>query len=91
MIETDEKVHIPMSETKPKPKKPRGVASLIEGRCIACGARCQSSCPVDCIEISRDRCRIDYKKCVRCLCCHEVCPYKAIYIKRNILTRMIWG
>ena len=40
-------------EQKPKKiKKPRGKARLIEGKCIACGARCQISCPVDAIEMN---------------------------------------
>ena len=35
-----------MTDHKPKIKKPRGVAVLLDGKCIACGARCQSACPV---------------------------------------------
>ena len=38
-----------MTEAKKPLKKPRGKACLLEGKCIACGARCQSSCPVDAI------------------------------------------
>ena len=41
-----------MSEPLPKQKKPRGVAQLLAGVCIACGARCQSVCPVNCIEMT---------------------------------------
>jgi formate hydrogenlyase subunit 6/NADH:ubiquinone oxidoreductase subunit I len=26
--------------------------------------------------------RIDYTTCIRCYCCHEICPVKAIDIKR---------
>ena len=58
--------------------------------CTRCNL-CKITCPVSCIDIEPDSCRIDYKKCVRCLCCHEVCPYSAISIKRNMLTKMIWG
>jgi formate hydrogenlyase subunit 6/NADH:ubiquinone oxidoreductase subunit I len=32
-----------------------------------------------------DRARIDRKDCVRCFCCHEICPYDAIDIKRTAL------
>ena len=38
-----------MTEIKKPLKKPRGKACLIAGKCIACGARCQSACPVDAI------------------------------------------
>lgn len=60
------------------------------GLCKRCNL-CKLSCPVDCITITKEYCKIDYKKCVKCLCCHEVCPYNAVCIKRNFLTRMMWG
>lgn len=52
---------------------------------------CKITCPVGAMVIEARECSIDYKKCVKCLCCHEVCPYKAIYIRRNFLTKMVWG
>ena len=58
--------------------------------CTRCGL-CKSSCAVDAITIEKDRCGIDYRRCVRCMCCHELCPHKAISIRRNFLTRMVWG
>jgi electron transfer flavoprotein alpha subunit len=68
-----------MSETKPKPKKPRGVASLIVGKCIACGARCQSACPVNCIEMTDSgEPIIETAKCIGCLKCVKICPAAAL-------------
>jgi len=68
-----------MSETKPKIKKPRGVAALIEGKCIACGARCQSSCPVNCIEMTETgEPIIETTKCIGCLKCVKICPAVAL-------------
>ncbi|MFZ2951138.1 MAG: electron transfer flavoprotein subunit alpha [Desulfuromonadaceae bacterium] len=62
-----------------KPKKPRGVASLIAGKCIACGARCQSSCPVNCVEMTDSgEPVIDTAKCIGCLKCVKVCPAEAL-------------
>ncbi|HOJ60430.1 MAG TPA: 4Fe-4S dicluster domain-containing protein, partial [bacterium] len=56
-----------------KPKKPRGVARYIEGKCIACGARCQSACPVDAIEMNnRDEPVILLAKCIGCQKCLKV-------------------
>ncbi len=62
-----------------KPKKPRGVASVIAGRCIACGARCQSACPVNCIEMTDSgEPIVESAKCIGCLKCVKVCPTEAL-------------
>ncbi|MDD2735402.1 MAG: FAD-binding protein [Desulfuromonadaceae bacterium] len=68
-----------MSEVTTKPKKPRGVASLINGKCIACGARCQSSCPVNCIEMTDSgEPIVESAKCIGCLKCVKICPAEAL-------------
>lgn len=68
-----------MSEPKPKPKRPRGVAQLITGACIACGARCQSVCPVNCIEMTDSgEPIIDSAKCIGCQKCVKICPATAL-------------
>ncbi|NJD77835.1 MAG: electron transfer flavoprotein subunit alpha [Candidatus Methanoperedens sp.] len=69
-----------MDETK-KVKKPRGVARLIPGKCIACGARCQSDCPEDAIEINdKGEPVINIEKCIGCRRCLKVCPAEALEI-----------
>jgi len=68
-----------MSEPQPKLKKPRGRAQLLEGRCIACGARCESSCPVACISMNDvGEPVIVAEKCIGCGKCVKVCPAQAI-------------
>jgi electron transfer flavoprotein alpha subunit len=68
-----------MSEPKPKPKKPRGVACLLDGRCIACGARCQSVCPVNCVEMTESgEPIIETAKCIGCQKCVKICPASAL-------------
>ncbi len=68
-----------MTEAKKPPKKPRGRAALIEGRCIACGARCQSVCPVNCVEMNdAGEPIIDQPKCIGCVKCVKICPSQAI-------------
>jgi electron transfer flavoprotein alpha subunit len=70
-----------MTETNKPIKKPRGKAQLLEGRCIACGARCQSSCPVNCIEMTDSgEPIVEAAKCIGCLKCVKVCPAQAIEI-----------
>lgn len=60
-------------------KKPRGKARVVEGKCIACGARCQSSCPVDAIKMSEGgEPLIDPGKCIGCVKCVKVCPAGAL-------------
>lgn len=68
-----------MSESKPKPKKPRGRARLLEGKCIACGARCESSCPVHCIAMNdAGEPIITAEKCIGCVKCVKACPAQAL-------------
>ncbi len=64
-----------------KIKRPRGVARLIPGKCIACGARCQSSCPKDAIEMNdKGEPIINVEKCIGCRKCLKVCPSEALEI-----------
>ncbi|UCE98513.1 MAG: electron transfer flavoprotein subunit alpha [Dehalococcoidia bacterium] len=68
-------------EEKKKLKRPRGKARLITGKCIACGARCQTSCPKDAIEMNQDgEPIISLEQCIGCLKCIKVCPSDAIEI-----------
>src|SRR5659263_534859 len=67
-----------MEEEKNKVKKPRGVARLIPGKCIACAARCQSDCPEDAIEMNeKGEPIINIAKCIGCRRCVKICPAQA--------------
>ena len=62
-----------------KIKKPRGKARVIAGKCIACGARCQSVCPVDGVEMSdQGEPIIATERCIGCLKCVKACPAGAL-------------
>jgi electron transfer flavoprotein alpha subunit len=68
-------------EKKKKVKKPRGIAQLIPGKCIACGARCEASCPKEAITMNdKGEPIIDVKKCIGCNKCVKVCPSEALEI-----------
>jgi electron transfer flavoprotein alpha subunit len=68
-----------MTDPKPKIKKPRGVALLLEGKCIACGARCQSACPVNAVDMTDSGEPIILTdKCIGCLKCVKICPAAAL-------------
>lgn len=62
-----------------KPKRPRGKVRVIEGKCIACGARCQAACPVDGIDMNDNgEPVIHLAKCIGCRKCVKVCPGEAL-------------
>lgn len=68
-----------MSENAKKPKRPRGRARLLEGKCIACGGRCEAACPVNCIVLDEAGAPIiDAPKCIGCTKCVKVCPASAL-------------
>ncbi len=68
-----------MDQQPKKIKKPRGKARLLEGKCIACGARCQASCPSDAIEMNaKEEPIISAEKCISCQKCVKICPGSAI-------------
>jgi electron transfer flavoprotein alpha subunit len=68
-----------MTDAVKPPKKPRGKAELQAGKCIACGARCQSACPVDAIQMNEaGEPIIDPSRCIGCVKCVKVCPVQAI-------------
>jgi electron transfer flavoprotein alpha subunit len=70
-----------MTEEPKKLKRPRGTARLIPGKCIACGARCQSECPFDAITMNdKGEPIIDLEKCTRCQRCIKICPVQALEI-----------
>jgi electron transfer flavoprotein alpha subunit len=70
-----------MAEKKKKVKKPRGLAHLIPGKCIACGARCEAACPVDAIRMNdKGEPIIDTAKCTGCRKCIKICPAEALEI-----------
>ncbi len=68
-----------MTEMKKPPRRPRGKAILLMGKCIACGARCQSACPADAIEMNPEgEPIILVDKCIGCTKCVKVCPASAL-------------
>lgn len=50
--------------------------------CVGCG-ECVLCCPAHTIELKDQKAEIHLKACIRCFCCQELCPVKAIKIYRN--------
>ena len=42
---------------------------------------CVESCPVEAID--KETKNIDYNACIDCMCCHELCMFKAVELKNE--------
>lgn len=87
----------------PEPLPQKGILSAIKRyflprpvispkACVKCG-RCVLVCPVTPKALKQQSReyppRYDYRRCIRCYCCHEVCPEKAISIKTTTLRKIL--
>lgn len=62
----------------------------ISDRCQKCGI-CVKSCPVQAISpIGKFTLpKINTQLCIKCMCCHEMCPHGAVDVRKSMLTRII--
>ena len=57
-------------------------------KCTGCGT-CVKTCPTGAATLHGDRATIDLGKCIRCYCCHEMCPENAVLLKRSLLASLL--
>ncbi len=57
-------------------------------KCTLCMI-CESVCPTKSITKSNDKIKFDYKGCIRCFCCSEMCPEGAFDIKYSFLGNLL--
>jgi len=67
---------------KPASRNKNDAVPEIMENCTGCGD-CVRICPMQCMEIIDRKAFITAKECIRCYCCHEFCPMKAISIDRS--------
>jgi len=58
--------------------------------CTACGF-CVRHCPVEAIRVRDGRARMDTGRCIRCYCCHELCPHDAVELRQTLIGRLVSG
>ncbi len=58
--------------------------------CKGCG-QCAKGCPPLAIEMVDGKPVMNLDKCIRCFCCHELCNYNAVEIKRPWWLKLILG
>ncbi len=63
--------------------------------CVGCG-ECERSCPRHTITMrvnknGKRQALIIHGDCIKCYCCQELCPFKAVKIKKNPIIRLIGG
>ncbi len=63
--------------------------------CVGCG-ECERSCPRHTIEMhqmpnGKKQAFVIDSDCIKCYCCQELCPFKAVKIKKNPIIKLIGG
>ena len=73
----------------PIAKKIRIEPCIIKEKCTGCGV-CINNCPAKTMLFDKNKkAKIKYKNCIMCFCCHELCSFKAIDIRRSWLAKKL--
>jgi ferredoxin len=74
--------------TRPFAKYLRIDPIIIQEACTKCLV-CLKNCPAHTIHQKNGKILIDHSNCIMCFCCYELCPYKAIKLKKSWLVRLL--
>ena len=68
---------------------------VIANRCVGCGV-CEATCPLEnkVVIVREDSsgnrvAAYDYSRCIKCYCCQEMCPERAITVKKSLLAKIV--
>ena len=56
-------------------------------RCVGCG-ECAANCPAHVITMKEHHPTVNYKNCIRCYCCQELCPHNAVEVRQALVFRI---
>lgn len=62
----------------------------IKSRCVLCGI-CVKGCPPGVIKTVGKKLEFDYRRCIRCFCCRELCPEAALAVRKGVLLKIFGG
>ncbi|SHE68127.1 Uncharacterized conserved protein, DUF362 family [Caldanaerobius fijiensis DSM 17918] len=57
--------------------------------CKGCGV-CVSNCPPGALSMLNKKPVVDLDKCIRCFCCQELCPHRAVEIRQPFISRFMF-
>ncbi len=61
---------------------------VVEGACRLCEI-CVRACPPGAIRVEGRRLHFNYRRCIRCFCCRELCPHAALRLRDGWLLSLI--
>jgi len=64
------------------------IPEISEKKCSVC-KECVDICPKSATKLARNTVWIDKRACIHCMCCHEVCRFQAIRIKRKPIGKIL--
>ena len=56
--------------------------------CKGCG-KCATHCPAKAITVIKGKAKVKQKKCIRCYCCQELCPFDAVKFRKPLAYRVV--
>lgn len=81
-------IFLPKFVTKAFDKAIKPTPKFIHAACKSCGM-CVKSCPPKAITMKDGKPYVNLQSCIRCFCCHELCVYNAIEIKRPWFLKLL--
>ena len=58
-----------------------------KNRCVGCG-ECAANCPARVITMKDRHPTVNYRNCIRCYCCQELCPQNAVSVRQPLAFRI---
>ena len=70
-------------------KRLRPLPYIVKDICRGCG-ECVRDCPAKCMSMMEGKAEVNLKQCIRCYCCQELCPHRAVELRRTWLGNLLF-